>query len=135
MLQIAKYIDMLNTVYGELYNMSMSNIVQLGNVTMSDSDDKHQHVYFQFIPRYHQPVTRYGRTFTDSQYGKPLNLDPESGLEVYKPSDSVIAEMKEEISAAIQNYIANFKFNPSMDIMGALKSDILANFMNKKNMT
>lgn len=111
--QIAKYIDMLNVVYGKLYNMSMSNIAQLGNLTEDHEGnkttiDEYFHVHFHFIPRYQNPVTRYGRTFTDSQFGKALNIDPKAGLEVYKPSDEVIAAMKKDIMDAISDYVPEY---------------------------
>ncbi len=96
LVRIAAVIALLTKVYKEAFGMKMFNIAQLGNLTTDDqgkptSEDKFHHVHFHLIPRYDAPVTFNGREFHDKQWGKALNIDPKAGLEVYKPTDAMVA--------------------------------------------
>ncbi|EFA78243.1 hypothetical protein PPL_08894 [Heterostelium album PN500] len=83
-LEIGKAIAMMTRVFRSLYGMSYPNIFQLGNLTQDNTgkptaDMKYHHVHYHILPRYEHPVTTHGQTFTDKQWGQPLNIDQSSG--------------------------------------------------------
>lgn len=107
MLEVSKMIAMLNTVYKQVFGMSMANIAQLGNLTEDEngqktSEDGYFHSHFHYIPRYQNPVKKYDHEFVDPQWGKALNIDQKSGLPVYKPTDEMIDQIVADIKYVIE---------------------------------
>ena len=110
LLEVAKMITLLNKVYKELFNMSMANIAQLGNLTENEKGEKtsiddYFHSHFHYIPRYENPVLKYSTLFVDPQWGKALNIDPKAGLPILKPSDSLIDQIVIDIKNCIIKHL------------------------------
>ena len=109
LIEVGRIITMLNDVYNYLFNMTMSNIAQLGNLTKDENnqltyEEGYFHTHFHFIPRYHHDVFIYDHLFKDPQFGKPLNIDPKAGLEIFKPSEELLNSMRSDISHEMYKY-------------------------------
>ena len=108
LLHIGTIIALLNKAFAKAYDMDMSNIAQLGNLTEDENGnktaiDEYFHVHFHFIPRYKEGkiINILNHNFSDPQWGKALNIDPKAGLPVYSPDDEMIARIKYDLEKAI----------------------------------
>lgn len=115
---LASVISMLNDVYKDTFGMTISNIAQLGNLTVDElgnktCEDGYFHFHLHFIPRYKDLVMRYGHEFKDPQWGQALNIDPKSGLPVFKPSAEMIAAIKADLQKGIDKYISTIASSKS----------------------
>lgn len=96
----------INKVYKHIFGMSYDNWLQLGNLARDHnnkitSDLRYFHVHYHLIPRYEQAVKRFGLVFEDKQFGKALNIDPESGHQKQQLSKEHMQQLKEEIQLAL----------------------------------
>lgn len=101
-------ICLLTKVFKQKYDMTILNLVQLGNLTKDQNNNptfvnEFQHIHFHFIPRYSESfsIKDINHVFKDPQFGKAFNADPEGGLPVYKPSDEELQIILENIRGNI----------------------------------
>lgn len=93
-------------VYQNIFGMNFDNWLQLGNLTRDHNNEmttdlKYFHLHYHIIPRYSQPIERFGITFEDVQFGKALNIDPKCGHKKVTLSKQQMEELRDEVQAEL----------------------------------
>ncbi len=94
--------DRLFKTYQALFDMTIDNQAQLGNLTRDENGQptsipEYYHVHHHFIPRYATGAKWNGEVYLDAQWGKALNIDPDSGHRKLSLSREKLRELKETI--------------------------------------
>lgn len=101
-LDVFKCIHILTVICEKRFGMTRPNIAQLGNLDVDEkgqptSDSRYAHVHFHFMPTYKSPFKFNEIEFCDERYGKPLNIDTQSGYNKKKPSTELLLALKKAI--------------------------------------
>ena len=93
-------------VYKKLFGMTYDNWAQLGNLTRDhegkETDDaRYSHIHYHLIPRYRKPAVWNNQEFTDVQFGKPLNIDPNAGHKKLVMTHETLLELQKTIAQSI----------------------------------
>ncbi len=98
--------EKVNKAYKQLFGMIYDNWAQLGNLTRDHenketTDLRYFHMHYHVIPRYQKPVEYSGKTFTDVQFGKPLNIDPAHGHQKVALSSEELLKLRDDVQTEL----------------------------------
>lgn len=85
-----------------LYGANKYAFCMIGNLTKDENNNitdnpLYEHRHFHIIPSYKNVVHRYGQSFYDDNYGKPLNLDPARGYKKMPVSIDTIINIRDDM--------------------------------------